>query len=78
MGSEPRKSSSQKSFKNDYFEGKFKIELLKKAFHGLWTIFFRELKNSQKETYPKNHGSFIKVCFFSKKESVFFSMEERH
>ena len=60
-------SRSQKSLKKDEllneFEGKFQIELFEKAFHGLRT----SLKNTKKETYPKNHGSFIKVCFFSKK-----------
>ena len=64
-------SRSQKSLKKDEllneFEGKFQIESLEKAFHGLRTSFLREFKKYKEGNLPKNHGSFIKVCFFSKK-----------
>ena len=66
-------SRSQKSLKKDEllneFEGKFQIESLEKAFHGLRTSFLREFKKYKEGNLKKtkNHGSFLKVCFFSKK-----------
>ena len=78
-------SRSQKSLKKDEllneFEGKFQIESLEKAFHGLRASFLREFKKYKKGNLPKKPWKFYKSMLFLKEEQVMrralFSMEER-
>ena len=78
-------SRSQKSLKKDEllneFEGKFQIESLEKAFHGLRTSFLREFKKYKEGNLPKKPWKFYKSMLFLKEEQVVrravFSMEER-
>ena len=78
-------SRSQKSLKKDEllneFEGKFQIESLEKAFHGLRTSFLREFKKYKEGNLPKKPWKFYKSMLFLKEEQevrrAVFSMEER-
>ena len=57
----------KKSKLHEHFEGKFQLETLEKAFHGLKSSFLRELKSFRKEIYQKGNGSSMIVCYFLKK-----------
>ena len=78
-------SRGQKSLKKDEllneFEGKFQIESLEKAFHGLPTSFLREFKKYKERNLPKKPWKFYKSMLFLKEEQVVrravFSVEER-
>ena len=67
-------SRSQKSLKKDEllneFEGKFQIESLEKAFHGLWTSFLREFKKYNEGNSPKKPWKFYKSMLFLKEEQA--------
>ena len=60
----------KKSKLNGHFEGKFQLETLEKAFHGLKASFLREFKKFQEGNLPKRKWKFYDSVLFLKEEQT--------
>ena len=60
----------KKSKLHEHFEGKFQLETLEKAFHGLKASFLREFKTFQEGNLPKRKWKFYDSMLFLKEEQI--------
>ena len=60
----------KKSKLHEHFEGKFQLETLEKAFHGLKASFLREFKKFQEGNLPKRKWKFYDSMLFLKEEQT--------